>query len=151
MSLFDLSEPKIFNVKDIIADIKEIIESTVSVFNEYEGGVNRGKKKKFHDTLQRELVELAVKYGLLGDKEFLIKGYDEGRNGYIDVVWRGADGNKLLLEIDFSPRVKSVKKLLVGTSEIKIWLYYGKKSANRALLLDKEGQIYYVHVPLGYG
>lgn len=52
----------------------------------------RGKKRKFHDALQNGLVELADKYGVLGDKKFLIEGYEERRNGYIDVVWKEIDG-----------------------------------------------------------
>lgn len=52
-----------------------------------------------------------------------------------------------MLEIDSSPR-KSVKKLLVGTSEWKVWLYYGIKSAEKALSLDKNNQIYFVHMPI---
>lgn len=147
VSLFDSKELKTLHIDNIIKDIKVVFELTIATFIGNDGELCRGKKKAFHDTLQRELVALADTYGLLGDKEFLIEGYEDGRNGYIDVVWKGVNGTKLLLEIDSSPRIKSVKKLILGKAEFKIWLYYGIKSGNEALRLDKKGHICFIHIP----
>lgn len=125
---------------------KDIVDLTIEFYIK-SGGLQRGKKVGFHNDLQRELIILSKKYGMQGGKEHFINDYDNGRNGYIDIVWKLNNVTILLLEIDSSPRVKSVKKLLAAKSAYKIWLYYGKKSATQSLVQDLNNEIYLIHLP----
>lgn len=127
-------------LKNIIAQLENVFELTKHSYAE-EGKILRGQKKKFHDILQKKVVEMAGLFGFEGYKELLIKNYESDRNGYIDVVWKANRLNKVLIEIDSSPRVRSVKKLLKGSGEYKIWLYYGEKSPIESLQLDRRREI----------
>lgn len=76
--------------------------------------------RKLHWSMQKNMTALARELGF--------KGYAEKNtgDGQLDVIWTDQDGNDLVaIEIDSSPRARSVRKLNERSAPIGIWIYYG--------------------------
>jgi hypothetical protein len=77
---------------------------------------------KLHWSLQKNMIDLAKELGYQG---FAEKNCSDGR---LDVIWTDGNGKELVaMEIDSSPRSRSVAKLDKRTAPIGIWIYYGTK------------------------
>ena len=125
----------------------EVIEDILRIYSESKEEKNKQKK---HSKIQREICKLAKKYGFVGEIEFgcnyIPKGKDEERNGKIDVVWKYKGKVIIAIEIDSSPRSKSVLKLCNLNCE-RIWLYYGKDKDKFILTtnnFDEKKEIIYI-------
>ena len=119
-------------MEDILKDIEEIY------------GTHRDKPNKNlykHNSIQRDLIRLADKYGYVGKEE--VKAIYSKRNGKCDVVWLQDNIPVLAIEIDSRVRKKSVEKLLSFDCQ-KIWIVYAENKPwlrKTVSELDKEKQI----------
>lgn len=96
--------------------------------------------------MKNEVYNLAKIFNFSSRMEYRVdkKKLDNKRNGFIDVVWFNGDLLVAPIEIDSSPRKKSVNKVLAVDSIFKFWIYYGKslsKALNRLNNRDPEKQI----------
>lgn len=139
-------EPKSFVRENVVNDIEKTIQHVKEYFKSHPISSHRPIKSLFHDALQKELANLALEYGMHGYIEYSICHYAGNRNGYIDVAWTGSDGTQLLMEIDSSVRPKSVQKLIKANSLMKVWLYYGAKNPDKALVYDFNKEIMFLHI-----
>jgi hypothetical protein len=137
--------------REIGDKIFEIMELTIIKFNVKYGGLFRGHKYEFHNVVQNRIKYLAKHFSLKGTIEYRVEKYDGKRNGLIDVVWLDEDNNPIVaIELDSSPRERSVKKLDNIDCPIKIWLYYGIKESNEAMHFDLRKPIYLIHYPVKF-
>ena len=127
--------------------INEIKRDILKIYDE-----NKSEKNKLnkHNKIQREICKLSKKYGFNGEIEYVCNyipsGKKDKREGRIDVVWKNDNKVILAIEIDSSPRSKSVIKLN-NTSCDKIWLYYGNNNNKLELIVnefDKDKKIKYL-------
>lgn len=78
--------------------------------------------RELHWSMQKNMTALARELGYIGWAE---KNSGDGR---LDVIWTDTDGNDIVaIEIDSSPRTRSVRKLNERSAPIGIWIYYGTK------------------------
>lgn len=83
----------------------------------------------FHKALQRELMEEANLFGLVGLKEFKCE------LGYIDNAWVDSDNNLIVaIEIDTARKQKSLKKLIDSNAKYKIWIYVGTNDLEEIIM-----------------
>jgi len=100
-------------------DYVEIIERIERRVNKVLRETNRNK---VHWTIQKNLTALARELGY--------RGYAEKRadDGILDVIWADHQGKEVVaIEIDSSPRPRSVNKLNKRTAPVGVWIYYGVK------------------------
>ncbi|HYB75611.1 MAG TPA: hypothetical protein VEC08_01500 [Nitrososphaerales archaeon] len=79
----------------------------------------------FHNTLQRDIANLATEFGYRGVREYPVYGREEGVEGLADVAWIAKRQLVSVFEIDSAPKVKSVRKLLALDAPFRFWIYYG--------------------------
>ncbi len=99
---------------------KRLREETVSII-ETVPSIESGKYE-FHKALQAEIRDLALEFGYNGHTE-----WKPPCGGSIDVVWGPRVAPVAAIEIDSSPRLKSIRKLLSARVAHRIWIYYGRK------------------------
>ncbi|MCB2354463.1 hypothetical protein [Clostridium estertheticum] len=77
-----------------------------------------------HTIIQDFVYNFGLEHGLNSEKEFRVERRNDTDeiNGLIDVVW-SQDDYKVLIEIDSTPRDKSLYKLLHNESIHKVWIY----------------------------
>jgi len=98
-----------------------------------------------HNTIQKEIFNLAKKYNLTPELEYKI--FYNDRNSKIDIVWHKDNKPFIAIEVDSSLREKSIGKLLLINCKYKIWLYYGKKKLEFNSFIDyhdTENKITYI-------
>ena len=79
--------------------------------------------------MQRNLLRLADDLGFTGIAELWIRGVKPGRDGKLDVAWYDSDNNLVVaIEIDSSPRPRSIEKLVKSGGHIPLWIYCGAES-----------------------
>lgn len=79
----------------------------------------------FHNTLQRKVADLGGEFGFRGVREYPVYSSEVGVEGLADVAWMAKRRLTSVFEIDSSPRVKSMLKLLALDTPFRFWVYYG--------------------------
>jgi quercetin dioxygenase-like cupin family protein len=102
-----------------------------------------------HNHMQHELVGLSQEYGCRGESKLPVTVAEMGRKGYVDVAWRNAGGALVAaIEIDGSPRQRSVLKLCAVNAPLRLWVYYGFKDLRTVeAFAISETPIYVIHLP----
>jgi hypothetical protein len=91
-----------------------------------------------HHMLQSEVFDLARKFGLEGRGEYPVEYSNPcAKRGLIDVVWLSYERPVAAFEIDSSPRLKSLKKLLAIPAPLKIWVLYMKRERQNRVLRNE--------------
>jgi len=101
-------------IQNIQLDINEIYNQNDKIKN----------KLDKHNTIQKEILNLARKYNFIPELEYKI--FYNNRSSKIDIVWHKNNKPFIAIEVDSSLREKSIGKLLLIDCDYKIWLYYGK-------------------------
>ena len=79
----------------------------------------------FHNTLQRRVADMASQFGFMGVREYPVYNAEVGVEGLADVAWMAKKRLTAVFEIDSSPRMKSVQKLIALDAPFRFWVYYG--------------------------
>jgi hypothetical protein len=96
----------------------------------------------FHNTLQRDIANLATEFGYRGVREYPVYGREEGVEGLADVAWIAKRQLVSVFEIDSAPKVKSVRKLLALDAPFRFWIYYGHQHyLSKVRSIDKNGTV----------
>ena len=115
----------------------------------YAQGLRLAKtKNELHAFLQKTITELASKFSLTPNKEYVLPKFRGDRDGRIDVVWSIGLIPIVSFEIDSVRRTKSLKKLLASNSNLKFWIYYGVSPFESFVKsIDPTSRIKVVHFP----
>jgi|GEM_PF-4041170 hypothetical protein len=132
-------------LKHSLSQDYEILTDSIVLFNHIFESLFRENISKFHfhELMKNEVNNLAKIFNFSSRMEYRVdkKKLDNKRNGFIDVVWFDSDTLVAPIEIDSSPRKKSINKVLAVDSIFKFWIYYGKslsKALNRLNKRDPE-------------
>jgi hypothetical protein len=79
----------------------------------------------FHNTLQKKVADLGGQFGFMGVREYPVYSTGVGVEGLADVAWTAKRRLTAVFEIDSSPRIKSVQKLIALDAPFRFWVYYG--------------------------
>ena len=111
-------------LQNIQLDINKIFLQNIKIKN----------KLDKHNTIQKEISNLAKKYNLTSELEYRI--FYNNRSSKIDIVWHKNNKPFIAIEVDSSLREKSIGKLLLIDCKYKLWLYYGKKKLDFYNFID---------------
>jgi hypothetical protein len=73
-----------------------------------------------------KVTDLAGEFGFRGAREYPVHDDGVGVEGLADVAWFARRRLASVFEIDSTPKVKSVSKLLALDSPFRFWIYYGR-------------------------
>ncbi len=107
------------------------------------------EKHSFHNLMQKKLRDIAIEFGAVGETEYPVQ------DGRIDVVWYDKEGSPLLaLELDSSPRRKSILKLIQAKNThgfpYAVWICYTKYREKLSRIVDQhdpEKLVHIIHLP----
>jgi len=96
----------------------------LNIKNIYLQNIKIKNKLNKHNTIQKEIFNLANKYNYVSELEYRI--FYNNRSSKIDIVWHKNNKPFIAIEVDSSLRKKSIGKLLLIDCKYKLWLYCGK-------------------------
>ena len=106
----------------------------LNIKNIYLQNIKIKNKLNKHNTIQKEIFNLANKYNYVSELEYRI--FYNNRSSKIDIVWHKNNKPFIAIEVDSSLREKSIGKLLLIDCKYKLWLYYGKKKLDFYNFID---------------
>lgn len=92
---------------------------------------------QIHDAIRDYLNAIAYEYNFISQKEYKVLNYKADRNGYIDLAWEKYPNKLVIIEIDSSPRQKSILKLMKVNATERIWICSKPEESGR--LIDEFG------------
>ena len=102
---------------------------------------------ELHRHLQEEVRRLGAEHGFRGYSEHNLPRFrPDGRSGRIDVVWACKGTLVASFEIDSSPRVKSIQKLVRAGAGAPFWVYYGRRNDQERGVLAEHDPSACVHL-----
>jgi hypothetical protein len=137
-------------MQDVLIDRDRFVRSVSERILEIASGLTSENMVPldFHNTLQKKVADLGAEFGFKGVREYPVYGSEEGTEGLADVAWMAKRRLTSVFEIDSSPKVKSVKKLLALESPFRFWVYYGHQHyLSMVRSVDRNGLIEVIRLP----
>lgn len=137
-------------IRNFINDLNELLPQKVIECIEAEKNKLFLKPKcvNIHNGIVESIRVLSQKYGYYWEKEYEVLDYIENKRGKIDLVLFNSN-YKIAIEVDSSPRKKSIQKIMMDEFNYKIWICCGDRERFKQELINLNAQddVFLIEVP----
>ena len=137
-------------IRNFINDLNELLPQKVIEYIEAEKNklFLKPKSVNIHNGIVESIRVLSQKYGYYWEKEYEVLDYIENKRGKIDLVLFNSN-YKIAIEVDSSPRKKSIQKIMMDKFNYKIWICCGNRERFKQELINLNAQddVFLIEVP----